>query len=86
MSYSPQNHDVFSDRIKAAMVAVSDVIDREMEVLDDIYVNETDSGNDPNFVDTANGTAQEHTDAIVAFRAFQATYTAQLTNITPWLQ
>ena len=86
MSYSPQNHDVFSDRIKAAMVAISDVIDRETEVLDDIYINETVSGTDPNFIDTENGTAQEHTDAIVAFRAFQATYAAQLANITPWLQ
>ncbi len=84
--YNAQLHAVFSDRIKAAMVSVHDTINREMETLDDIYVNEAESGGHADFTDTDNATEAEHIDAIVTIRAFQATLASNLANITPWLQ
>ncbi len=86
MSYDASKHQVFSDRVKAAMKSCHDVINREMETLDDIYINETTSGAHADFGDTNNGTKQEHIDAIVAMRAMQTTLAAELSNFTPWLQ
>ena len=86
MAYDANKHAVFSDRVKAAMVACHDVINREMETLDDIYINETGSGSDAAFADTDNATEAEHVDAIVAMRAMQTTLAAQMSNFTPWLQ
>lgn len=84
--YNADLHLAFSNRIKAAMVACHDVINREMETLDDIYINEAASGSHADFSDTANATEAEHVDAIVAIRAMQTTLAAQLSNFTPWLQ
>ena len=86
MSYNANKHAVFSDRVKASMRTLHDTINREMETLDDIYINEAESGSHADFTDTDNATQQEHIDAIVAMRAFQATLATQMTNITPWLQ
>ena len=86
MSYSAAKHAVFSNRVKASMVALHDSINREMEVLDDIYTDVTVSGTHADFTDTDNATKQEHVDAIVAMRAFQATLAVQLANVTLWLQ
>ena len=46
MSYSAAKHEVLSDRIKNSMVALHDVVNREMETIDDVYINETASGAD----------------------------------------
>ena len=86
MAYSAAKHAVFSNRVKASMVALHDSINREMEVLDDIYTNEAISSAHADFTDTDNATKQEHVDAINAMRAFQTTLAAQLANVTPWLQ
>ena len=86
MAYDANKHQVFSDRVKAAMRTVHDTINREMETLDDIYINETASGADAAFTDTDNATEQEHVDAITTMRAFQTTLASNLANITPWLQ
>ncbi len=85
MSYSAAKHEVLSDRIKNSMVSFYDVVNREMETIDDVYINETDSGGDVDFTDTENATKQEHVDAIVAMRAFQTTLAEKLSNITHWL-
>lgn len=77
---------VFSNRVKQAMTLLHDTVNREMETLDDIYVNEAESGAHVDFTDTSNATEQEHSDAIAAMRAFQTTLAAQMANITPWLQ
>ena len=86
MAYDAAKHQVFSQRIKNVMFAIHDHINRESEVLDDIYINETTSGAHADFVDTALGTKQEHIAAITALRAMQTTLAAQLANFTPWLQ
>lgn len=84
--YNAAKHAVFGERVKAAITALHDVVNREMETLDDIYTNEAEGGTHADFVDTGIATKQEHIDAIVMMRAFQTTLTAQLANITPWIQ
>lgn len=86
MSYGASKHAVLSNRIKASINSLHDTINREMETIDDIYINEAEGGTHAAFVANENATKQEHIDAIVAIRAFQATLSAQMPNITPWLQ
>jgi hypothetical protein len=84
--YNAAFHQNFSDRVKAAMISLHDTINREMETIDDIYLNEAESGGHVDYTDTNNATEAEHTDAIIAIRAFQATLALELPRITPWLQ
>ena len=86
MSYNAAKHAVFSERMRRAMVALSDTLDREMELIDDIYTSEATSGSHADYTDTDIATEAEHTAGIVAIRALQTTYDAQRTNITPFLQ
>lgn len=87
MAYSAQHHAVFAQRIKNVMRAIHDAIDREADDLDDIYINETESGTHADYGDADGvGTGAELTNAITAIRAFQVTHAAQLSNITPFLQ
>lgn len=86
MAFDANKMQEFSRRVQKAMKACHDTINREMETLDDIYINETASGAHADFTDTNIATEQEHIDAIVAMRAMQTTLAAQLANFTPWLQ
>ena len=69
MAYTANKHDVFSRRMENWMKTVQALRD-EIAKLDEIYVNETASGADDAYTDTAIATEAEHTDAIVFGRAF----------------
>ena len=92
MAYSSANHERFSERVQKFMVIVQGLRD-EGEAIDQVYVNETASGSDSEFVDTPIATKQEHIDAIVFYRVFKdfveggavATLDRRA-NITPFLQ
>ena len=71
MAYTAANHVVFSNRIDAWVKQLQDSLD-EFARLDMIYLNETGSGSDGDYVDTDNGTAAEHTDVITLGRALVA--------------
>lgn len=65
----------------------------ELEDIDRIYIDETASGSDPEFVDTENGTKQEHIDMIVFMRAMKdfrdggvVSTLDRRSNLTPFLQ
>ncbi len=64
MAYSAEKHAVFSDRMKNWMNSFQNLRD-ELARLEEIYTNETTSGDDVDFVDTANASKQEHIDGIV---------------------
>ena len=85
MAYNGNQHAVIVQRFENAMRAINDVVAREMAELDDIYINEAESGSNAAFVATGPYTKQELIDAITTFRAFETTRTAQLANITPFL-
>ena len=70
MAYSAANHDVFSERMKNWFGSIQNDLE-EGERLDQIYVNETVSGSDADFIDTAIATKAEHQDGITFFREFR---------------
>lgn len=96
MAYSAEHHAVFSQRMKNWIQNLNQAY-IEAGALDDIYLNETASGTDPAWVDTANATAAEHVDGIVLLRRIRdalamdgqsQTLTAedQTSRMTPFLQ
>ncbi|MDA1055013.1 MAG: hypothetical protein O3C40_31715 [Planctomycetota bacterium] len=69
MSYDANNHAVYSERTKNWCKAAQNLIE-EAKRLDAIYVNETASGADPEFVANGNGTTAEHQDVVTMWRAY----------------
>ena len=67
MAYSLEKHSVFSDRMKNWMNSFQNLRD-ELARMDEIYINETVSGADADFVDTSNATKKEHIAGIVFMR------------------
>jgi len=63
MAFTTQNMDVFSKRVQNYMLALQNLRE-EGERLYHIYVNEAQSGDDPEFTDTPIATKQEHIDAM----------------------
>jgi hypothetical protein len=92
MAYDSAKHDVFSERCKnhaGAMLALWE----EGQRLNEIYVNEAESGAHAAFVTNTIATKQEYIDLIVAIQAYDAfinnaaVATAdRMTNITPFTQ
>jgi len=70
MAYSADKHAVFSGRMRNWFLAFQGLRD-ELLRLDEIYVNETASGEAAEFVDTDIATKQEHVDGIVFLRAIK---------------
>lgn len=69
MSYTAENHKVYSERTKNWCKAAQDLLD-EGKRMDQIFLNEAASGSDPEYVDNGNGTAAEHTDVVTMIRAY----------------
>jgi hypothetical protein len=68
MAYSAAKHSIFSSRMKNWFDSFQNLRD-ELARMDAIYVNETSSGADSDFVDNSTATKQEHIDGIVFMRA-----------------
>ena len=71
MSYSPSDHQAFSKRVQNFILRVQSLRE-EAAVLEAIYVNETASGANANFIDTSIALAAEHIDAILWMQSFAA--------------
>ena len=92
MAYDANKHDVFSQRMKNWFEQFQNLRE-EAERLDAIYTQETASGGDSEFKDTARATKQEHIDGIVFMRAFKdfvengaVSRADRVPNITPFIQ
>jgi len=92
MAYGTAKHDAFSQRCAnhaGAMLALWE----EGQRLDEIYINEGESGGHAAFVSNTIATKQEYIDLIVAIRAFDAYVNNaavatldRMQNITPFTQ
>lgn len=92
MAYTAANHEAFVERVQKQMVTFQGLLE-ETETIDQIYINETASGGDPDFVDHSIATSAEVIDTVVFMRAYRDFITGNAVatldrrpNISPFLQ
>ena len=93
MAYSSTNHTTFSKRVDAWVKNFQASLE-EFARLNTIYTNETASGADSEFIDTGNGTKEEHISMIVFGRELEdfvdgssaVSQTDRRSNLSPFLQ
>ncbi len=92
MAFTTQNMAEFSKRIQNFCTSFQSQIEEALR-LDEIYINETVSGANVDFVDTDIATEQEHVDMIVFMRALsdfrnggEVDTLNRISNLTPFLQ
>ena len=71
MAYSASDHQKFTVRMQKFMQNMN-ALRAEGKAIEEIYVNETGSGGDVDFIDTEIATKQEHIDGIVYIMAVEA--------------
>jgi len=87
MAYSANDHQRFSVRMQKFMMNMN-ALRNEANALNEIYVNETSSGADAEFVATDIATKQEHIDGILyalSFTAFNENDTVATVDRTQWM-